>query len=603
MGATDDDPSYAFPAWTLLYVVVMALSLAASFTAALALHKYSKLVSSCICYAMLHFFTWKSIYSLFRITVLAVLMEQFNHKSSTWFILDRDHDIGGFRLVGHENADHLGDVGPPPFYVKMALFIGDISLLSGSFWMFVLVAELLRLVKTTVDRGVHAERKIARAYMVLNLILMLAYFAGVTSSTLPSTHSFYSNRFRLFLVTSTASQCAVVLFVSGAVLYLNCTGQKLECVHCSIVQKPLYCRLKQILLVYDITALQYFAVGWIMTVKPATPHGNFDYLPRGLVIVSNLLYFASPIALAFLLVANQQCMMSWCMVPEDVIQQFQANEPPTDFPVFVNTDIESSSALWGALGSVMHDAQDIHDNLLRTLLVPHHGYEITTAGDSFQLAFHNIADAVAYCLDVQQKLLQQEWPRAFVDCHMPGSATITTHQSLLKRPKMVFHGVRVRMGIHASNPAEGDLVNQVHPVTGRMMYVGLSELIGREVSDIGCGGQIIITAPIVRWLRINLAQRTEWAKAHSCLYYDMGVHRIQDLKIDLGIAQVVPLSLHERVGMFPPRSSTVRFDSPRCPETSHYSLLISPHQPQYPSYPPSAFFRSPCDQGNISLMA
>ncbi|RHZ22487.1 hypothetical protein DYB26_007688 [Aphanomyces astaci] len=512
MAYESSSPTYAFPGWTLLYVVVMAFSLAASFTAALALHKYSKLVSSCICYAMLHFFTWKSIYSLFRITVLAVLMEQFNHKESTWFILDRDHDIGGFRLVGHENADHLGDEGPPPFYVKMALFIGDISLLSGSFWMFVLVAEL---------------------------------------------------------------KSCTFSFKQGLSIQPIHTGR----------------------LVYDITALQYFAVGWIMTVKPATPHGNFDYLPRGLVIVSNLLYFASPIALAFLLVANQQCMMSWCMVPEDVIQQFQANEPPTDFPVFVNTDIESSSALWGALGSVMHDAQDIHDNLLRTLLVPHHGYEITTAGDSFQLAFHNIADAVAYCLEVQQKLLQQEWPQAFVDCHMPGSATITTHQSLLKRPKMVFHGVRVRMGIHASNPAEGDLVNQVHPVTGRMMYVGLSELIGREVSDIGCGGQIIITAPIVRWLRINLAQRTEWAKAHLC------VHRIHDLKIDLGIAQVVPLSLHERVGMFPPRSSTVRFDSPRCPETSHYSLLISPHQPQYPSYPPSAFFRSPCDQGDISLMA
>ncbi|RHZ29731.1 hypothetical protein DYB31_013659 [Aphanomyces astaci] len=146
MAYESSSPTYDFPGWTLLYVVVMALSLAASFTAALALHKYSKLVSSCICYAMLHFFTWKSIYSLFRITVLAVLMEQFNHKESTWFILDRDHDIGGFRLVGHENADHLGDVGPPPFYVKMALFIGDISLLSGSFWMFVLVAELLRLV-------------------------------------------------------------------------------------------------------------------------------------------------------------------------------------------------------------------------------------------------------------------------------------------------------------------------------------------------------------------------------------------------------------------------------------------------------------------------
>ncbi|RHZ22486.1 hypothetical protein DYB26_007689 [Aphanomyces astaci] len=307
---------------------------------------------------------------------------------------------------------------------------------------------------------------------------------------------------------------------------------------------------------------------------PMSLQQSLDFVPNWILITSNLLYFMSPIALAFALVANQQCMLSWCMIPEDVIQQIQANEPPKHFPVFVNTDIESSSALWGALGSVMHDAHDLHDDLLRSLLVPHHGYEITTAGDSFQLAFHNIADAVAYCLDVQQKLLNQPWPQAFVDCHMPGSATITTHQSLLKRPKMVFHGVRVRMGIHASNPAEGDLVNQVHPVTGRMMYVGLSELIGREVSDIGCGGQIIVTAPIVRWLRANVMNATPWAKAHPMVWHELGVYHIEDLKINLGIAQVVPMSLQERVRLFPlPKNvQSCHFRVPG----SNYSLLISP---------------------------
>ncbi|RHY84783.1 hypothetical protein DYB35_014104 [Aphanomyces astaci] len=327
-------------------------------------------------------------------------------------------------------------------------------------------------------------------------------------------------------------------------------------------------------LIYDLTALPYFGVGWTLAVMPMSLQQSLDFVPNWILITSNLLYFVSPIALAFALVANQQCMLSWCMVPADVIQQIQANEPPKHFPVFVNTDIESSSALWGALGSVMHDAHDLHDDLLRSLLVPHHGYEITTAGDSFQLAFHNIADAVAYCLDVQQKLLNQPWPQAFVDCHMPGSATITTHQSLLKRQKMVFHGVRVRMGIHASNPAEGDLVNHVHPVTGRMMYVGLSELIGREVSDIGCGGQIIVTAPIVRWLRANVMNATPWAKAHPMVWHELGVYHIEDLKINLGIAQVVPMSLQERVRLFPPPKN-VQSCHFRVPG-SNYSLLISP---------------------------
>ncbi|RHZ39527.1 hypothetical protein DYB31_006576, partial [Aphanomyces astaci] len=325
-------------------------------------------------------------------------------------------------------------------------------------------------------------------------------------------------------------------------------------------------------LIYVLTALPYAAIGWVLALHPASVITFLADIPNEILALSNMLFFAAPIALAFVLVANQQCMLSWCMVSDDVIQQIQANEAPTDFPVFVNTDIESSSALWGALGSVMHDAQDIHDNLLRTLLVPHHGYEITTAGDAFQLAFHNIADAVAYCLDVQEQLLQQEWPPAFVDCHMPGSATIMAQQSLLKRQKMVFHGVRVRMGIHASNPAEGDLVNHVHPVTGRMMYVGLSELIGREVSDIGHGGQIIVTAPIVRWLRANVLNATPWAKAHPLVLLELGVYRIEDLKIDLGIAQVVPLDLRARAGMFPPLENLNRIRRP----SNNYELLISP---------------------------
>ncbi|RLO05092.1 hypothetical protein DYB28_002241 [Aphanomyces astaci] len=461
-----NEESYPFPVWGLLYAVVLGVACVASVAATWTLRKHSKLVSSCVCSAMLHFFIWKSIYTLFRIAVVSAVIHEYLCKTSTWFILDEDHDVGGFRFIGREvGTGSSSGLCEPPYYVKICLFIGDASLISGAYWMLILVVELLRLV-----------------------VRRLRF-------------CFYASRFRSFLVTSSVAQSVVIIAVS--VLYLNCTRQKLESVECRIVQKPLYIRLKLIFL---------------------------DFVPNWILITSNLLYFVSPIALAFALVANQQCMLSWCMVPADVIQQIQANEPPKHFPVFVNTDIESSSALWGALGSVMHDAHDLHDDLLRSLLVPHHGYEITTAGDSFQLAFHNIADAVAYCLDVQQKLLNQPWPQAFVDCHMPGSATITTHQSLLKRQKMVFHGVRVRMGIHASNPAEGDLVNHVHPVTGRMMYVGLSELIG--------------------------------------------VYHIEDLKINLGIAQVVPMSLQERVRLFPPPKN-VQSCHFRVPG-SNYSLLISP---------------------------
>ncbi|RHY87867.1 hypothetical protein DYB37_003704 [Aphanomyces astaci] len=126
----------------------------------------------------------------------------------------------------------------------------------------------------------------------------------------------------------------------------------------------------------------------------------------------------------------------------------------------------------------MHDTQDLHDWLLRSLLVVHHGYEITTAGGSFQLAFHGIGDALAYCLDRQR----------------------------LKKAPYLFHEIRVRMGIHASEAIEdqvsGQLYKKTHPVTHRINYVGLPELIGGEVSDLGHGGQIVITSPVAKWLEL-----------------------------------------------------------------------------------------------------
>ncbi|ETV81685.1 hypothetical protein, variant 2 [Aphanomyces astaci] len=534
MTAEPPGPSvpYGFPRWSFLYTIIFCFSFVACISASVTLRRSTKAITSCVCYAMYWYFVCKSIYSFCRIFVLAKSVSEYINGHSSWLRLDEARDVGGFRLLGNETSnDPLIQLEQPPMTVKVALFIGDAALVSSCLWMLVLVLELLRLVKTTMDRGATAEKRMLYFYLYFNFWAVATYFTAqlIVSSNqgesgrtiLESTgEAFYSERFEAVLITAASVQSLVLTAVSFAVFYLNRTGLNLESVECRVVQSPLYKRLKRILVVYVACTVPYLTFSWVVVAKA---YGYMNIVPDELTILSTALYAVSGFALAFVLVANQQCMLSWCMVSDDVIQQIQANEPPTDFPVFVNTDIESSSALWGALGSVMHDAQDIHDNLLRTLLVPHHGYEITTAGDSFQLAFHNIADAVAYCLDVQEQLLLQPWPPAFVDCQMPGSATITMQLSLLQRPKTVFHGVRVRMGIHASNPAEGPLVSQVHPVTSRMAYVGLSELIGREVSAIGRGGQIIVTAPIVRWLRASTANNAAWTKTHPIVLQELGM--------------------------------------------------------------------------------
>ena len=49
--------------------------------------------------------------------------------------------------------------------------------------------------------------------------------------------------------------------------------------------------------------------------------------------------------------------------------------------------------------------------VLREALAKHGGYEINTEGDSFQIAFKSVVEAVGFCMDAQYKLLETPWTR------------------------------------------------------------------------------------------------------------------------------------------------------------------------------------------------
>ena len=51
---------------------------------------------------------------------------------------------------------------------------------------------------------------------------------------------------------------------------------------------------------------------------------------------------------------------------------------------------------------VMDKAIDVHDNVIRTQLGRFNGYEVTTEGDAFLMAFHDASDAVAWTIATQQ---------------------------------------------------------------------------------------------------------------------------------------------------------------------------------------------------------
>eukprot|EP00913_Durusdinium_trenchii_P011025 g10349.t1 len=157
------------------------------------------------------------------------------------------------------------------------------------------------------------------------------------------------------------------------------------------------------------------------------------------------------------------------------------SKPPqgkTDDFTMVFTDLSGSTSLWEANPRAMELALRLHDATIRQVLAKHSGYEVTTEGDAFQIAFHDTCDAVAFCLDTQAELLRCDWPAATLS-HPDAAASDDA-----------WRGLRVRMGLHSGRPAS---VTK-HEVTGRWRYAGPSVAMAKAIEGVCHGGQIILSA-------------------------------------------------------------------------------------------------------------
>ncbi len=123
----------------------------------------------------------------------------------------------------------------------------------------------------------------------------------------------------------------------------------------------------------------------------------------------------------------------------------------------------------------MKKAQDTHDKIMRRCYTNHKGYEITTEGDAFQLAFKHPLDALAFALEAQLQFYDAEWPDGILK-HPDGEDV----------PALKFRGLRVRFGIH-----HGLTTSRVHESTGKTVYRGEGVEIAKELEGMCHGGQIL----------------------------------------------------------------------------------------------------------------
>ncbi|ALD61916.1 Ser/Thr kinase [Mollivirus sibericum] len=202
--------------------------------------------------------------------------------------------------------------------------------------------------------------------------------------------------------------------------------------------------------------------------------------------------------------------------------------PPKDIVTIVFSDITRAASLWDHDPQAMRDATLIHNDIIRSSLQRHQGYEVVlhaakkrhsqghgaalqvNGGEgSFCLAFQHADDALAWCADVQQALLAADWPEAILD--HPGAEREFGDTD----DRTIYCGLRVRMGIHMGTPR-----TTRDKGTGLVFYSGSVVDTAGRITTMTHGGQIILSHEVCRALgrhhegRFNITDLGEFDIGH-----------------------------------------------------------------------------------------
>jgi predicted ATPase/class 3 adenylate cyclase/Tfp pilus assembly protein PilF len=169
-------------------------------------------------------------------------------------------------------------------------------------------------------------------------------------------------------------------------------------------------------------------------------------------------------------------------------------EFPTGTVTFLFTDIEGSTKLLNRFGDRYHDILAEHNSILRGVWARHDGYEVTTEGDAFFVAFSRAASGLAAAVDGQKALAEHQWPE-----------------------NITFS---VRMGLHTGEPTATD-----------NNYMGLDVHRAARISGSAHGRQVLI----------SVATKTLAANRFppNVTLRDLGEHRLKDLEEPEHLFQLV----------------------------------------------------------------
>jgi predicted ATPase/class 3 adenylate cyclase len=185
-------------------------------------------------------------------------------------------------------------------------------------------------------------------------------------------------------------------------------------------------------------------------------------------------------------------------------------EPASGTVVFLFTDVEGSTRLWERFPQAMKTALERHDQILQAAVAASNGQVVKTTGDGMMAVFSSAAAAARACLTAQRDLAAQPW-----------GAT---------------GPLRVRMGVHAGEPARRSS-DYFGPVVNR----------AARIMAAGHGGQVLLSAAAAELVADRLAAGADLR--------DLGLHRLKDLGRPERLFQLVHPDLADG---FPPLATLDR---------------------------------------------
>ena len=279
---------------------------------------------------------------------------------------------------------------------------------------------------------------------------------------------------------------------------------------------------------------------------------------------------------------------------------------PTGILSLVFTDVQSSTEIWERQPLAMQNALELHNNLLRKLLLRFCGFEVKTEGDSFMISFTHTVDALNWCLASQVLLMIVDWPEPILEMFPAIKSEINIQSEyedddtdLLDSVtglggKSVFliedshrmyrwRGLRVRMGIHTCRP-----LCREDPASQRMDYFGPPVNFAARVSGYGFGGQIVISPETYEELSLDPSPDEVRRQICDVVATSLGKIRLKGIRHEKVLYEVLPSTLAERSEEF----AQIR------EQRAQADLISQPRSPMsFVSYPASPFGSCPLTPG------